>query len=326
MQRGTLLSKEKCFLILDIYLGGVDAVLVENKKITKNAHAEIALSTEDPVATFLLQAEDLIQESIANLSAKAKDIPVLVSVAPPLSHSTKEEVTFSETDKNFFNTSYTTIYDKELVLPMPHKNILQNFAHDGVIVEHPPENRTINGYATKNLEQKGIRSADLYETWIQGTVYNAIEKVKIKYSLGSMLFVAPYAIQNTFIFGPYMSCLYVEDNGFLVGIGTETVVRDVAKELSLSVYQVKDVLKGILRGHIEKEIVYKKTKHLIDTAIENTVRFAHIDVYKKYLWRCTTNDLGFDQILRDALYDHRNITLQPTSNSIITHILKNTLQ
>lgn len=318
-------SHQELVLVFDIGIGYVRSLLLRNHSIVKQAHKDIPFYTVDIVPTFLSSIETLLQESVEALGQLPQNTKVATYIQAPLSYTTQEEVIFSPEDSSFLETRHTIVYEGDMHIPVPYKNILQAFATDGVYIQHPPYIRKINGYQTKNITYPGERSATLSQQWVQSAVFNALERIRVKYRFQTIIFLLP-TLKNHLHIGEYVSTLHIENTPHLLGIGYRSVVSDTATELDISHHQVVDTLRAITRGHIPKEKTYRTAKKIVDTSLEKLLRFIGISVTAPYLWTCTKDEYGIHTIVQDALSDHKNITITETDQSEIMHIIKNALQ
>jgi hypothetical protein len=254
------LSKESYSLVLDIYLGGVSGAIVKNGAIEHVSHNKALITSENEPQKLLAQTEMLLFKALDDLASKKKIAQTYIFIDAPLSYSESHEVLFQNTDTTFFEQSIKEI-EGTLDLPIVYTELLGLHASDGVILEHPPQNHTLNGYPTSNLALPGERKADVVQQYIQRNVYTALQKAKQTYSLGKQIFLPNLTASRTSIdvlmLGEIVSVYYHGNKNTVLNIGTGVVISKCAQEHNQSSLQVESTLKSIERTHGTKNVLYK---------------------------------------------------------------------
>ena len=283
MRGSAPLSNEGYSLVLDIYLGGVSGALIKNGILEHSAHQKLLSPHTPTTSQFLQNIETLLYKVLDELTPRQTVSKTFISIDPPFSYIESSQILFQKDDNAFFETKTKEILS-ELELPDYYHETLKGHASDGIIIEHPPRNHTINGYSTKNLHLKGEKVATVDQQWIQGNVYSLIQKMKLMYTLGEVNFIYDQNKEDAFILilGDYISSLMVHGKNILVQTGVQKILQSQSEKNNLSVSEVESVLKGIAREHSVKSRIYNDIVNDISKTIVPTLKDNSFSDHKHY--------------------------------------------
>lgn len=260
MKGRVLLPKESYSLVLDIYLGGVSGAIVKHGVIEHVSHNKAVILSENEPQKLLVQTETLLLKTLDELTSKKKITQTYIFLDAPLSYSESHEVLFQKEDTTFFEQNIKEI-NGTLDLPSTYIELLALHASDGIVLEHPPQNHTLNGYFTSNLSLVGERKADVVQQWIQRNVYTALQKAEQAYSLGNQVFLPNLMTSKTntdaLMLGEMVSVYYHKNTNIILNTGTGIALSRCAQVHKQSSSQVESTLKSIERTHGTKNILYK---------------------------------------------------------------------
>lgn len=275
MRGSAPLSNEGCSLVLDIYLGGISGAIVKNGIIEHALHTKTPIPEENTIITLLQKTESLLQTTLDGLVPKKQILKTYIFIDAPLAYVESREVLFQNDDKSFFETKYKEIESGALALPETYKNLLEEHAADGVVIEHAPKNHTLNGYKASNLSLGGERKAWVSQEWIQRIVYTAIQQAKRSYSLGEIVFLLLPSTQKhscVFLLGDVVSALHIEDKCVLIGAGTSLSIEKLAHSQAHSRVHIESTLKSIERSHGVRGQTYAEMVHIFSKAFSQAFK------------------------------------------------------
>lgn len=283
MRGSAPLSNEGYSLVLDIYLGGVSGALIKKGVIKHSTHQKLLSPYTPTTSQFLQNIETLLYKVLDELTPRQTISKTLISIDAPFSYIESSQILFQKNDKAFFETKTKEI-SGELELPEHYRQILKDHASDGIIIEHPPRNHNINGYSTKNLHLEGEKVATIDQQWIQGNIYNVIQKIKLMYTLGEVNFVYNQNKEDVFILvlGDYISTLIVHGKNTLTETGVRKILLSQAEKNNLSVSQVESILKGIAREHGVKSQIYNDIISDTSKTITSALKDGSFSDHKHY--------------------------------------------
>lgn len=329
MRGSAPLSNEGCSLVLDIYLGGVSGALMKNGVVEYSVHQKLLLPDTPTTSHFLQNIDTLLYKVLDELTPKQTISKTLVSIDPPFSYIESSQILFQKNDKAFFERKTKEILG-ELELPEYYHKMLKGHASDGMILEHPPRNHTVNGYSTKNLHLDGEKMATVDQQWIQGNVYNLIQKIRLMYTLGEVIFIYDQKKEDVFIFklGDYLSTLEIQGKNVFAQTGVQKILQSQAEKNNLSASQIESLLKGIAREHGIKNHLYNKIIHDTSSAIIFALEGASFSDHKHY--NCTyIGESYIFPLVQDILSTYKNISFTEIyrgTDARLIYIGKNNVQ
>ncbi len=330
MRGSAPLSNEGYSLVLDIYLGGVSGALIKQGTVEHSTHQKLPSPHTPTTSQFLQNIETLLYKVLDELIPRQTISKTFISIDAPFSYIESNEVLFQKNDKAFFETKTKEIFS-ELELPEYYYETLKGYASDGIIIEHPPRNHTINGYSTKNLHLEGVKMATVDQQWIQGNVYNLIQKMKLMYTLGEVTFLCAQKKEGVLILilGDYISTLVVHGKNIPIQTGVQKIFQSQAEKNNLSVSQVESVLKGIAREHGVKSQIYNDIINDISkTIIVSALKDNSFSEHKQY--HCVyVGESYMLPLIRDTFSIYKNIAFTEIHKGIdarLIYIEKNNVQ
>ncbi len=326
-----VLQKESCSLVLDMYLGGVSGAIVKNGVIEHVSHNKASIISEKDPQKLLAQTEALLQKTLEKLVSKKKVAQTYIFIDAPLSFAEAHEVLFQKEDATFFEENIKEIGDT-LDLPNTYTELLGRHVFDGIVLEHPPQNHTINGYVTSNLSLSGERKANVVQQWIQRNVYTSIQNAKQMYSLGKQVFLPNLVTGKTntdmLMLGEIVSVYYHKNKSLVLNTGTGIAILKCAQIHGQPFLQIESTLKSIERAHGTKNTVYKEiVKDFAQTFSDSFKKsLLSTDILYPTVY---VGDSFMLPIVEDALAQEKNIDFVEIYKGVdarLAYIIKNKVQ
>lgn len=329
MRGSAPLSNEGYSLVLDIYLGGVSGALMKNGVVEYSVHQKLPSLHIPTTSHFLQNIGTLLYKVLDELTPKQAISKTLVSIDPPFSYTESSEVLFQKNDKAFFETKSKEIFDA-LELPTDYREMLQDHVFDGVIVEHPPHNHTINGYTTQNIYLEGERIAIIDQQWIQGNVYHLIQKIKAMYALGQIFLISTRKDESGLVFklGDYVSTLQIQGKNIIIETGVRKILQSQAKKRGVSISQIESLFKGIAREHSIKGEIYRDIINDFAKILTSTLKNTSFSDHKHY--NCTYVGQSYMlPVIQDIFSMYKNVyfsKIYKGTDARLIYIGKNNVQ
>mgnify|MGYP003478901758 FL=1 len=325
------LLKESYSLVLDIYLGGVSGAIVRNGVIEHLSHNKAPITPENEPQKLLAQTEILLFRTLDELASKKKIAQTCIFIDAPLAYSETHEVLFQNEDATFFEQNTKEI-EGTLDLPIIYTELLGPHTSDGIILEHSPQNHTLNGYSSSNLSLSGERKADIVQQWIQRNVYTALQKAKQSYSLGKDIFLPNLIVGKTntdvLMLGEIVSVYYHKNMSTVLNTGTGIAISKCAQTQSQSFLQVESMLKSIERTHGTKNALYKEVvkdfSHAFLHSFTKDIQSNNVPCPTVYV-----GDSFMLPVVEDALASEKNIDfveIYKGGDARLTYIIKSKVQ
>lgn len=313
MKRKSLSKQSGPYLLLDIYLGGVSGAILEDGVLTHVVENKTTLPENNIVSHVIQNIHNPLQKTVENLLKKTKVTKTYIFIDTPLSYYESKEVLFEDKDASFQETKYqesTTSLD----IPPQYKNILGVHSVDGVSVQHPPKNHTIQGYPTTNLRQKGEKRAQITGQWVQKHIFESIKHIEKVYAVGEVIFIAPTSLKNKdfFLLGDIVSSLWLQNKTFLIGLGKRLTLVKVAYENNVTFEHLESRLKSIVKNHAEKDTIYKTLHNeTVNNLLTPLLKEKILEKYKGKI--VYIGDESFVSLIQDSFSLFKNLKLETPS-------------